>query len=51
MELHTSDSIFISRPDEINIYLSEDSTTGPSILDGSITIDSVTGGVLPYSYQ
>ena len=34
-------------PDEINIYLSEDSTTGPSILDGSITIDSVTGGVLP----
>ena len=47
----TSDSIFISQPDEINIYFSEDSTTGPSVLDGSITIDSVTGGVLPYSYQ
>ena len=47
----TSDSIFISQPDEIVIHYTEDSTTGPSILDGSITIDSVTGGVLPYSFQ
>ena len=36
---------------EIVFYYSVDSTTGPSILDGSITIDSVMGGVLPYSFQ
>ena len=47
----SADSIFLSQPDEINIYLSTDSTSAPWILDGSITIDSIVGGTPPYQYE
>jgi len=47
----TSDSITLTQPNQINIYLTTDSTSAPWILDGSITIDSITGGTTPYSYQ
>ncbi|MDC0201950.1 gliding motility-associated C-terminal domain-containing protein, partial [Flavobacteriales bacterium] len=49
--LCTSDSIVLTQPNPINIYLTTDSTSAPWILDGSIIIDSITGGTLPYSYQ
>ena len=47
----TSDSIILTQPNPINIYLTTDSTSAPWIPDGSITIDSITGGTTPYSYQ
>ena len=46
-----SDSIILTQPNPINISLTTDSTSAPWILDGSITIDSITGGTTPYSYQ
>ena len=49
--LCTSDSIILTQPDPINIYLTTDSTSAPWILDGSVIIDSITGGTTPYSYQ
>ena len=49
--LCVSDSIVLTQPDSINIYLTTDSTSSPWVLDGSITIDSVIGGTSPYSYQ
>ena len=47
----TSDSISLTQPNPINIYLTTDSTSAPWNLDGSITIDSITGGTSPYSFQ
>ena len=47
----TSDSITLIQPNPINIYLTTDSTTAPWNLDGSITVDSITGGTSPYSFQ
>ena len=47
----TSDSITLIQPNQINIFVTVDSTTSPAILDGSITIDSVVGGTAPYTYQ
>ncbi len=49
--LCTSDSITLIQPNQINIFVTVDSTTSPAILDGSITIDSVVGGTAPYTYQ
>ena len=49
--LCTSDTITLTQPDQINIFVTVDSTTSPAILDGSITIDSVVGGTAPYTYQ
>ena len=49
--LCVSDSIILTQPDPINIYLNVDSTSAPWVLDGSITIDSIFGGNQPYSYQ
>jgi hypothetical protein len=46
-----SDSITLTQPNQINIYVTSDSTSAPWILDGSITIDSITGGTTPYSFE
>ena len=45
----SSDSITLYEPDAINIYTTVDSTSAPWIEDGVITIDSITGGTLPYN--
>ena len=47
----SSDSILLTEPNLINIYLTTDSTSAPWIYDGSILIDSITGGTSPYSFQ
>ena len=47
----SSDSVMLTQPNVIGIYLTIDSTSAPWILDGSIIIDSITGGTSPYSYQ
>ena len=47
----SSDSILLTEPNPINIYLTTDSTSAPWIYDGSILIDSITGGTSPYSFQ
>ena len=47
----TSDSIVLTQPDPITIYVSSDSTSAPWILDGSITVDSVIGGTQPYLFE
>ena len=45
----SSDSLFLSEPEPIVIYTSVDSSSAPWILDGSITIDSITGGTPGYN--
>ena len=45
----SSDSITLTQPDPIVIYTSVDSSSAPWINDGQITIDSITGGTLPYN--
>ena len=43
-----SDSIELIQPDPIIFWTTVDSTSAPSIADGVITIDSITGGTQPY---
>ncbi len=47
----SSDSLFLSEPSAISIYTTIDSSSAPWLNDGSITIDSISGGTAPYTIQ
>jgi len=47
----SSDSLFLSQPDPIIVYTTVDSSSAPWVNDGSITIDSISGGTAPYTIQ